>query len=188
MIEKILATPELTALLRDEVEENNVFVKLDADFYQDNGKLDCQKIINLSVDSYYNSLRLPITPPSPDNILVIKRGDNRFALYIIELKNVAKVSRLDEENIRCKYKTAVDDFMQDRFSDSFLKEDVKITDFNIWIVCNRFSFLGKELTDEQYAKKVINNGVMEKLLLSKPYRFRGKISPITFQLSGSEVC
>ncbi|MCS6025715.1 hypothetical protein LNO14_16850 [Klebsiella pneumoniae subsp. pneumoniae] len=59
-----------------------------------------KKIINLSVDSYYNSLRLPITPPSPDNLLVIRRGDNKYSIYIIELKDVARVARLDHENIK----------------------------------------------------------------------------------------
>ncbi|HBS2680771.1 TPA: hypothetical protein MAE36_004328, partial [Klebsiella pneumoniae] len=114
--------------------------------------------------------------------------DNKYSIYIIELKDVARVARLDHENIKKKYETAVDDFMSERFKDCFYKEDIKIADFNVWIVCNRFSFLAANLTDEEYAKRVVNNGVMEKLLLSKPYKFRGKISPITFQLSGTEVC
>lgn len=188
MIPAILSSETLCELLRVDVKENNVFIKLDDDFYSGEGELINDKIINLSVDSYYNSLRLPMTPPSPDNLLVIRRGNNKYSIYIIELKDVARVSRLDHENIKKKYETAVDDFMSERFKDCFYKEDVKIADFNVWIVCNRFSFLAANLTDEEYAKRVINNGVMEKLLLSKPYKFRGKISPITFQLSGTEVC
>lgn len=188
MISSILSIEKLREIMRAEVSENSVFVALDREFYSEDGTLDTDKIVNLSVDSYYNSLRLPVTPPSPDNLLVIRRGENKYSLYIIELKDVAKVSRLDHENIRCKYTTAVDDFMSNRFSECFLKEGTKVTDFNVWIVCNRFSFLGAELTDEEYAKRVLNKGVMEKLLLSKPYKFGGKISPITFQLSGTEVC
>ncbi|MGC5889006.1 hypothetical protein [Enterobacter sp. ECC-249] len=188
MISSILSVEKLREIMRHEVSENSVFVKLDHDFYCEDGCLNNDKIINLSVDSYYNSLRMPSTPPSPDNLLVIRRGENKYSIYIIELKDVARVSRLDHENIRCKYTTAVDDFMSDRFRECFIKDGSKVTDFNVWIVCNRFSFLGADLSDEEYEKKVLKGGVMEKLLLSKPYKFGGKISPITFQLSGTEVC
>lgn len=188
MISSILSVEKLREIMRSEVSENSVFVRLDNEFYAEDGILDSNKIVNLSVDSYYNSLRMPATPPSPDNLLIIRRGENKYSIYIIELKDVARVSRLDHENIRCKYTTAVDDFMSDRFGDCFLKEGVKVADFNVWIVCNRFSFLGADLTDEEYERKVLKGGVMEKLLLSKPYKFRGKISPIIFQLSGTEVC
>lgn len=90
MIPAILSSEILCKFLRVDVKENNVFIKLDDDFYSGEGELINEKIINLSVDSYYNSLRLPITPPSPDNLLVIRRGDNKYSIYIIELKDVAR--------------------------------------------------------------------------------------------------
>ncbi|TOL43229.1 hypothetical protein CGH98_23290, partial [Vibrio parahaemolyticus] len=85
-------------------------------------------------------------------------------IYLIELKDVKKLSRLCNINIRSKFNTTIDDFMLERFKSEFDRDDVKITDLNLWLVCNRFSFMNKSISDEDYEKR-IKNTIIEKLMM-----------------------
>lgn len=187
MIATILNNEELSTFLKDHVQENNASVTLDEDFYLQDGTLNRELLINIAVDEYYNSLNMGITPPSIDNLLVIDRGNKKFSLYLIELKDVKRLRTLCSKNIKAKFETTIDDFMSDRFKKEFHKEGIKITDLNIWLVCNKFNFMGKEISDEDYEKK-IRNSLIEKLLLIPPFRFRGKVSAIQAVQNKTETC
>lgn len=186
MINGIHSNGILNNLHRDTIEENGVNVILDGDFYNENGKLKQDVIANISVDTYYNSLGLGATPPSPDNLVVIKRGETKYCIYIIELKNVTRTSTLKADNIKKKFDTAINDFMNQRFTEIFNKVDTKLTDITLWLVCNRFEFIDSEISEEAYLKR-IRGSVMESLLLSKPLVFRGKIARLDLMLSGKEI-
>ena len=186
MINGIHSEPLLRTLHRDTIEENGVNVILDEDFYDENGKLNQEIIANISVDTFYNSLGLGVTPPSPDNLVVIKRGEKKYCIYIVELKSVSKTRSLNAENIKKKFDTAVNDFMNERFSDIFNKADTKLTDITLWLVCNRFEYIGSEITEEDYLRR-IRGSVMESLLLAKPMVFRNKIAKLDLMLSGTLI-
>ncbi|MEQ9908352.1 MULTISPECIES: hypothetical protein [Pectobacterium] len=186
MINGIHSEPLLSVLHRDTIEENGVNIIIDEEFYDKNGKLKSDIIANLSVDSYYNSLGLGATPPSPDNLVVIKRGEKKYCIYIVELKNVTRTSTLKAHNIKKKFDTAINDFMNERFSDIFNKSDTKITDITLWLVCNRFEFIDSEISEEDYLKR-IRGSVIESLLLAKPWVFRNKIAKLDLMLSGKEI-
>lgn len=183
MINTILMNENLVRLYKERIEENGVAVLIDEEYYDKTGSLSRESIINLSVDEFYNSLREANTPPSPDNLVIINRGGNKYSVYLIELKCVDRVSRLKAGNIKEKFNTAVEDFMKVRFGECFLSGEVKIIDFNIWVVCNRFNFVASDISDEDYLRK-IRGGVMESLLLAKPYKFRDRIATIGLMLSG----
>lgn len=187
MINSILHNNSLTKILKNIVHENNACVELDEDFYQEDGNLDYRKIVNLAVDEYYNSLCIGDTPPSVDNLLVINRGNDKFAIYLIELKDVKRLGSLNDKNIRSKFDTTINDFMLHRFSNEFNKEEYKITDLNLWLVCNRFSFMNKTLSDEDYEKR-IKNTIIEKLLLIPPFKYRGKIGLVHAMFNNAEIC
>ncbi|MBH2957534.1 hypothetical protein I5L45_01890 [Serratia marcescens] len=181
MITAILNNKELLKIHKEKIEENGVSIIIDDEYY-DNGVLLKDRIANLAVDEYYNSLKQNV-PPSPDNLVVIDRGNNKYSIYLIELKSVGKVSRLNASNIKEKFKTAIDDFMSNRFEQCFSPANTRIIDLNLWVVCNRFRFVGSGISDEEYLRK-IKGGVMEALLLTKPYQFRNKLSTINLILSG----
>ncbi|EOW9457468.1 hypothetical protein FLM08_07775 [Vibrio cholerae] len=187
MIEAIYSNTDLRAICRNEVKENNARVNLDSSFYFGNGGLNHEKIINLAVDEYYNGLGLANTPPSIDNLLVINRGDNKFALYLIELKDVKKLSRLCNVNIKSKFNTTINDFMLERFKSEFDRDDVKITDLNLWLVCNRFSFMNRSISDEDYEKR-IKNTIIEKLMLVPPFKYKGKVGMLNAMFNNAEIC
>lgn len=187
MIEAISKNNELRAFFKNYVRENNACVKLDDNFYNQDGTLKEEEIVNLAVDEYYNNLGLANTPPSIDNLLVINRGDNKFAVYLIELKDVKKLRRLCSINIREKFNTTIDDFMLNRFKTEFNADNVKVTDLNLWLVCNRFSFMNHTISDEDYEKR-IKNTIIEKLLMIPPFRYKGKFGLINVMLNNAEIC
>lgn len=186
MISSIVSNEELKVLIRNSISENNVGVILDSDFYNENSELNTEIIVNISVDDFYNSLGNADTPPAPDNLVVIKRGENKYAIYLIELKNLNKLRRLSSQQIKDKFTTAVNDFMSNRFSECFMSEDHKIVDFKVWLVCNRFAFMGAEMSDEDYMRR-IKGTVMEKILLERPYKFRNHYAPINLMFSGTTI-
>ena len=100
-----------------------------------------------------------------------------FSLYLIELKDVKKLSRICSSNIKTKFETTITDFMSVRFAPEFHKEGVKIVDLNIWLVCSRFGFMGVDISDEDYEKRV-KNTLIEKLMLIPPFRYGEKVSII----------
>ncbi|MFM5243092.1 hypothetical protein [Aeromonas rivipollensis] len=177
MIAAIYGNPTLSHHHKDEVSENGISVKIDPTFYSAPGVLDRQQIANISVDEYYNSLGLGDTPPSIDNIVIVNRGGNKFSMTLIELKKVKRMSTLDYGNIVCKYKTTIDDFMLTRFKNEFDDPANKVTDLNLWLVYNRFNYMGKMLTDEEYERR-IKSTIVEKLLLTKPFTFKNRIASI----------
>lgn len=178
MITSILQDESLTSIMSNKIKEHNVGLVIDSSYYIDD-LLDSTKIVNLEIDKFYNSQRLANTPPSIDNLVAIKRTDDIYTLYLIELKDVQKMKSIGR-NIEEKFKTTIDDFMAYRYRHIFQKQNIKYTDIKLLLVCNRFKFLGEDITDEQYERK-IKNSIVEKLLLAKPIKFNNiacRITPV----------
>lgn len=186
IIESLSNKAELVPHFKNDIIENNAKVDIDNSFYN-NGALDSQKILNISVDKFYNSLGLSSTPCSIDNLVLVKRGHNRYSLYLIELKDVDKLKRLNRDQIKNKFDTTLHDFMLTKYQDDFGCEDLKITDLNLWLVCNRFNFMNTEISQEDYQNK-IKNSFLETLMLLKPYKYKGKVSRIEPLYPGAEIC
>ncbi|EHR5477397.1 TPA: hypothetical protein ACN30P_003218 [Vibrio parahaemolyticus] len=186
IIESLVEKNELTPHFKNEILENSAKVDIDESFYNE-GVLKTDEILNISVDGYYNSLKLPVTPCSIDNLVLVKRGINKYSIYLIELKDVSKLKRLCSENIKSKFDTTLNDFMMTKYQQEFGSDQLKIIDFNLWLVCNRFNFMKHDITQEQYQNK-IQNTFLETLMLLKPYRYKGKISRIQAMYPGAEIC
>ncbi|MFP7323483.1 hypothetical protein [Serratia marcescens] len=186
MIASIYEDAVLSDFISNEIKENGSCVDISEDYYSD-GVLINDLIANVKVDDFYNSLRMNPTPPSVDNLVVVKgRGENRFELYIIELKDVKKMASLDTVNLVSKFRTTFEDFMSQRYGEIFLNEGIIISHINLWIVCNRFRGPFNAQMDEDKFKRRVKNTAMEALLLTKPFHFRKKLIPI--QLKFNEYC
>jgi hypothetical protein len=177
MIVQINGDLALVRFFSGKVEENGVNVILDPSFYLPDGSLDTDKIANVAVDSYYNSLKIGDTPPSIDNLIVIGRGNGFFSLYLIELKSVKRMKYLNSNSIKKKFDTSINDFMSTRFQNIFLKSGTRLSDLNLWLICNKFDYMGTEISRDDYEKR-IKNTIVEKLLLIQPFRFGGKLAAI----------
>ncbi len=186
MIKLLREKIELHNFFVNEIKENGAFIEIDNSFYDENHNLNNEEILNIAIDNYYNSLSLRDTPPSIDNLVIIERSTKKYSLYLIELKYISKLSRLNLDNIKNKFKTVLNDFMLNKFHDEFNHQDVCIIDFQCWLVSNRFNFMSSEISDEEYSRR-IRNTLIEKLLLIRPFRFRGKIALIQSIASGELI-
>lgn len=186
MIASIYEDEILSNFISNEIKENGSCVDISDEYYS-GGMLIESLIANIKVDDFYNSLRTNPTPPSVDNLVVVKgRGENRFDLYIIELKDVKKMASLDTANLVSKFRTTFHDFMSHKYGNIFLNESIIISNINLWIVCNRFRGPFSAQMDEDKFKRRVKNTAMEALLLTKPFHFRKKLIPI--QLKFNESC
>ena len=185
MISTIKSKKQIFKYHKDTIEENGVGIQISREYYIDD-KLNSDAVINRAVDKYYNELKLAKTPASIDNLVIIDRSGNKYSLYLVELKSVSKLKNIDIASIKSKFASSINDFMETRFSDCFCKQDTKLADLNLWLVCNKFKLMGKEVSDEDY-KKRIKNTITEKLLLVTPFRFRERVATIQSIDSGVTI-
>ena len=126
MIESIFETPDLFAIVRACCEENDVSISFCEELFVDN-EVDDNRVAILKIDSYYNTKNFAKPPPSIDCLIVINESDDKYALYLIELKGIKKAANFDKKNIVTKFKTTIDDFLSKEFSNIFLNDISKQT-------------------------------------------------------------
>lgn len=163
MIDKIKNTEALKPFITHECEENKISVNMTDDIPQNN-------YLVIKVDKYYNSQRLSDTPPSVDCLVLLKCTDNRYVLYLVELKRFKKARGLKKDSIQGKFKTTIDDFMSTTFKDIFHSERFPIKDIHLYLVTNR------------YKKPHRGTTRLDLLLDIKPFEFRGKLYQISHKL------
>lgn len=163
MIAKIKDTEALKFFITGRCEENNIFVSMAGDIPEEN-------YLVIKVDKYYNSLRLPDTPPSVDCLVLLKCTDSRYVLYLVELKKIKRPRSFKIDNIRGKFKTTIDDFMSTRFRDIFHSEKLDVKSLHLYFVTNLYKTPRKDTTR------------MDSLLAMKPFTFRGKNYQISHKL------
>jgi len=174
MFSKIINHEELSKILSDSCKENNIEANISnylINKYQ-------KAYLVLKTDKYYNSLSFKNdekTPPSTDCLILVKcNKQNCYDLYLIELKNINKPKRFEVENIKDKFKTVIDDFMESRFKDIFNNE--KYCKFNCYFITNPYGFKG---TQEEYDKKIKTKGLkLDSFNSMKPLVFNKKVTMI----------
>ena len=117
MISKIKAHEKLQAFLVSECCENNVSVIFDPN-------VSSAGYVIIKVDDFYNSLGLEKTPPSLDCMIIRKCLVSGFGLTLVELKEISSAGSFKIDNLKAKFETCLDDFIQKRFKD-LLDKDYK---------------------------------------------------------------
>lgn len=157
IIEKIKSHETLKNFLVEECCENDVSVTFHPDV-----QLDSYVIIKL--DDFYNSLKLgKNTPPSLDCLIIRRCLDSGFGITLVELKDISSSKGFTFENLKGKFETCLEDFMQNRFKD-LLDKDYKsvklyfVTNIEIYkrdlglkldtLINLRFNFRGKKVMIE----------------------------------------
>lgn len=115
IIENIKSHEILRRFLVEECCENNVSVTFAEDVAN-------ESYIIIKVDDFYNSLGLGETPPSLDCLIIRRCLITGFGLTLVELKEIDSSKRFDLENLKAKFETCLDDFMQKRFKDLLFKD------------------------------------------------------------------
>jgi hypothetical protein len=115
MLENIKSHEILSQFLVEECCENEVSVTFNEDVAKDS-------YIIIKVDDYYNSLDIEKRPPSLDCLIIRKCLNTGFGLTLVELKSTENSQGFTFKNMKAKFETVLDDFMQNRFKDLLYKD------------------------------------------------------------------
>ncbi len=170
MFKKIQQNTKLLSIIRSYCDENNIEVCLSPELDENSN----DKLLILKADDYYSTKTMHNPPPAIDCIILVKCDNcDGYDIYLVELRDIKSPRGFDKENIKSKFQTVVDDFLQNRFKDVFLNE--KYCHFNCYFVSNPYKC--KNLTQEEYNKKIHDEGLKLDYFNSiKPFKFQGKIS------------
>jgi hypothetical protein len=111
LLNKIYETEALQPFLSKTCCENEVCITFEEDLLQEN-------YVVIKVDDYYNSQGLgKETPPSPDCLIIRRCEKSGYGLTIAELKNISTASHFNVANLKAKFKTCFENFIQNRFAE-----------------------------------------------------------------------
>jgi hypothetical protein len=156
LIQKIQGDPILSKFLCDDCEENGVGISIGTEVQRED-------FIIIRVDEFYNKT-VPKTPKSPDCLIIQHCEDNRFVLYLIELKAIARIQSESLSDIRDKFQNCLSDFMSNRFREYFYDTDY---DFSI-----RLIFVSDP--EERSADRKTEPSRLDHLLALRPCRFANR--------------
>ncbi len=155
MLENIKSHEILSKFLVEECCENEVSVTFKEDVAKDS-------YIIIKVDDYYNSLGLAKPPASLDCLIIRQCLNTGFGLTLVELKSIENSQGFTFDNMKAKFETVLDDFMQNRFKDLLYKDYKHI---KLYFVSNI----------EIYRRDI---GLKMEALINVRFSYRGRKLPI----------
>ena len=135
--------------------ENNATVEFDSSLLIDN-YLNDEKILILKPDNFYHSSRMHNPPPSPDCLILTRCTEKeRYALYLIELRDVKDTKGLKYKDIVKKFNTMVNEFFPE-FEAIFSSTDYKIIAFYLVTTYPKNS---SQLSDDEYHSRIAGSAL-----------------------------
>ncbi|MHB8259456.1 MAG: hypothetical protein ACYDCN_01485 [Bacteroidia bacterium] len=124
----------------------------------------------IKVDDYYNSLGTKV-PASPDCLIVIKCADGNFTIFIVELKDIANQHGFSNKNIREKFETCLNDFMQNVLRSHFVESQYIFNKIELYFVTDPYN-----QQNNPNRAKLNKTSKIDALLAmnTKPFNFDGK--------------
>lgn len=156
LIKRIQEDPILSEFLCDDCEERGVGINVSTGVNRDD-------YIIIRVDEFYNKL-VPYPPKSPDCLIIQHCGENKFVLYIIELKSIESLKSEKLSDIRDKFQNCFSDFMSDRFRNYFYDTDYEF-DIRLLFVSN---------PRERVKERKTEPSKLDNLLALRPCRFANR--------------
>lgn len=147
MVDAILQDADLFELVRYACEERGYCVRFASTIDPD------RDMVLLKVDGYYNTKRFATPPPAIDYLAVLRRTDVGFCLVLIELRNVASTRGIDKNNIVAKFRTAIEDFMKNRFSYIFLNKAYEVRKLKLFFVTDPLGLADRGIAREEVERK-----------------------------------
>lgn len=185
MFHKIEQHPDLYGLQRGSCSENGYCVTL-CEALLDNGEPNDAIVKILKVDAFYNTCRMHEPPPSIDCLIIVKEvGIHEYSFYLIELRNVSGSPLIKPRDIRRKFETTLQQFIQSDFSNVFDIQSITLINFKSWLVTDPFNLVN--VTQEQYEKK-IKGTIYDQYTSIKPLRLKDKVCMIELILPNPMLC
>lgn len=127
MIEEIKTHPVLSNFIDEKCCENGVCVTIDK-------AIPKESYVIVKIDNYYNSLKLELTPPSIDCLIIRNCIPKGYGLTLVELKKGSSSKNFDFENIKQKFETTLFNFIQKRFRNELF---VNYYEIKLFFVSNK---------------------------------------------------
>lgn len=181
MIQQIRNDNILKRYLRDTCEENGIKITIDE-------RIDNDEISIISIDSYYNEQMPYAAPPSADFLVSLFCFQNAYRLYVIELRDINSPQGFDPANIYNKFETTIYDFMNERFKDIYMNGTYRILDLKIYFVSDPYELAGTGITHTGFKlRRNIDSTRIDALLTKKPFKFRGRIYQIQYEIPPNPI-
>ena len=143
MIQRIKDCVQLRNYLRSTIEDAGLTVEIDQ-------SLEDSEYAAIKVDDYYKDLHYKTPPKSVDFLVSVDCACDKYALYILELKNVSSPHFLNIHEIQDKFTTTVEDFIKNRFKDIFLDEHYRYKSIKLYLVSDAYHICRKASSYEEY--------------------------------------
>ncbi|MCU0425829.1 MAG: hypothetical protein MUF71_09415 [Candidatus Kapabacteria bacterium] len=163
-IENIRRDAELAPFICEECYEKGVGVEL-------HPSLTNETAVIVKIDSYYASLKLADTVPSADCLIFQDAENQRFCLFVVELKSQNYSAGLSIEQLRDKFETSLNDFVAKRFKSHFVINPAKYKKIRCYL---------RSKINPGYTQKA--RSLSLEALINKPIIFRCTYINTEFQL------
>ena len=168
LIQDILNNPVLSNYFCNDCEENGVGVSIHAD-------IDKERYVIIKIDDYFNKEIHP-NPAGNDCLIVQRCEDNRYKLYLIELKNIQNLHGQSPTHIREKFQNCFDIFMSDKFRPYFYDTGYEFSSIQLIFVSTTSEQQNRVSPDKKQ-----KNTRLDSLLAQRPCRFANRLYGISFE-------
>ncbi len=128
LIDDILNNPILSKYRCADCEENGIGVSFHANIKREDYTI-------IKVDDYFNKEISP-NPAGNDCLVIQKCHDNKYKLYLIELKNIQNLGGQSLSRIRDKFQNCFDIVMSDKFREHFYNENYEFSSIELIFISN----------------------------------------------------
>ena len=185
MIDMINSDVKSFPIIAGSLEEEGISVQFGESLYDLHGEPDCDRVVILKPDLFYNTKDFATPPKSVDGLIVVS-DDGEFHFYIAELKS-SKLRDIRKKDIEEKFDTVFNEFLVKDFSHIF-QSDYALKKLNLWLVCDPLGLCRGEVDRAEIIKKVAASdrlrGLMAEVAISlKVYKFKGRAAMIRPMLS-----
>jgi hypothetical protein len=168
LIQDIMNNPVLSNYFCNDCEENGVGVSV-------HPAIERVHYVIIKIDDYFNKEILP-NPAGNDCLIVQYCQDDRYKLYLIELKNIQDLHRQSPTHIRAKFQNCFDVFMSDKFRHHFYDTRYEFSAIQLVFVSTTSEQQNRISPDKKQ-----KNTRLDSLLAQRPCRFANKLYGISFE-------
>jgi hypothetical protein len=156
-------------------------------------ELDCDKIVILRPDEWYNTARMGTPPKSVDGLVFVDNAGD-FHMYVIELKS-SRLPDLNRKHIQEKFNTIFQRFLDHDFAHLFnnASKPYNLMSLNLWLVCDPLRLRRKAANHDEFlrlagaSKEKMRTLMANYALGLKPISFRGLRAQIMPLLSPPSI-
>lgn len=182
MIEKILGDADLFWAVRRDCCENGVGVSFADDLKTALDDLDDSRVVIVKVDHLYSTTRMHNPPKAIDCLIIVKCcTEDKYDVYLIELRNVSKPRYAHPREISEKFATVINDMFNVTYREVFSELEHKVRSLKCYLVTDPYKAKNKGLSDDE-VRALYAGTALDAYGSLDPIEFGGHFVPIEVML------